>query len=279
MTGPHLYDEACDCPSSISEFNSDFECPMEYTQLELDLSRFGQIDLDELLSAGIEKRWINGGHGDATAHVVIKNNELYIRDLGAIMGFRFFLESMLLSLMRKVRLPDVEFIFNLGDWPLESNFADPLPIFSWCGSDNTTDITVPTWEQTKATRWALFRERTDIQYVEQISGEIPAWDDKIAKGYFRGRDSNPARLTLCEMSMKHPQDIDSRLTWNLHNKKGQDPKKYGPQVKHVPYTEMGKYKYQILVDGTVAPYRTAFLMQMDSVIIKQDSGNFVSFLA
>ena len=71
--------------------------------------------------------------------------------------------------------------------------------------------------------------------------------------------------------MAHPEDIDARLTWNLHNKKGQDPKKYGEQVKHVSYPEMGKFKYQVLVDGTVAPYRTALLMQMDSVILKQKS--------
>ena len=90
------------------------------------------------MKAGVEKRWFNDGHGDATAHVVVKNNELYIRDLGSIMGFRMFLETMMLSLMRKVKIPDVEFIFNLGDWPLEHNFESPLPVFSWCGSVNTT---------------------------------------------------------------------------------------------------------------------------------------------
>ena len=62
-----------------------------------------------------------------------------------------------------------------------------------------------------------------------------------------------------------------RLTWNLHNKKGQDPKKYGQQVKHVTYQEMAKFKYQVLVDGTVAPYRTSNLMQLDTVILKQAS--------
>ena len=97
-------------------------------------------------------RWLNWGHGEATANVIIKNNELYIRDLGTIMGFRGFLESMLLSLLRKVRLPDVEFVFNLGDWPLEENLENPLPVFSWCGSQNTSDIALPTWEQTKTTR-------------------------------------------------------------------------------------------------------------------------------
>ena len=35
---------------------------------------------------------------------------------------------------------------------------------------------------------------------------------------------------------------------------------------------MGKFKYQVLVDGTVAPYRTGMLMEMDSLVLKQESG-------
>ncbi|CAG5106196.1 Oidioi.mRNA.OKI2018_I69.chr1.g2733.t1.cds [Oikopleura dioica] len=243
-----IYDESCYCPSTLEQFYKEFDCPSNFDQLDEDLAQFGEIDLDRLYKDGKKKKWAAGGHGEATAHVVIKDQELYVEDFGTIMGFRGFMTSMFLSLLRKAKLPDAEFIFNLGDWPLEENMTDPQPILTWCGSDNTTDIALPTWDQTKNTRHALFRERKDIQYVEQISGEVVPWEDKIERGYFRGRDSNPSRLTLCELSMKHPEDIDARLTWNLHNK-----------------------KYQVLVDGTVAPYRTALLMQMDSVILKQKS--------
>jgi hypothetical protein len=50
-------------------------------------------------------------------------------------------------------LPDVEFFINLGDWPLEkrSTTENPLPIFSWCGSVNTRDIVMPTYDITEAT--------------------------------------------------------------------------------------------------------------------------------
>jgi len=50
-------------------------------------------------------------------------------------------------------LPDVEFFINLGDWPLEkrSRTENPLPIFSWCGSVNTRDIVMPTYDITEAT--------------------------------------------------------------------------------------------------------------------------------
>lgn len=266
------YDEKCNCPSPLNQFYDEYKCPAVFEQLDSNFDAFkGNFDLDELLVAGKEKRWINGGHGEATAHIVIKDQRLYVKDLGTIMGFRPFLTSMLLSLLRKVSLPDVEFIFNLGDWPLEDNFESPLPIFGWCGSTEQTDIPLPTWDQTKNTRHSLYRERKDIQYIEQSSGNMTAWENKKEIGYFRGRDSNPSRLTLCELSVNEPDVVDARLTWNLHNKKGQDPKRYGAQVKHVTYDEMAKHKYQILVDGTVAPYRTANLLQLDTVIFKQKS--------
>lgn len=48
----------------------------------------------------------------------------------------------------QVRLPDVEFFVNLGDWPLEKRKPPEKlhPIFSWCGSNNTRDIVMPTYD-------------------------------------------------------------------------------------------------------------------------------------
>ena len=55
--------------------------------------------------------------------------------------------------LTQVVLPDVEFLVNLGDWPLEfrSNNQNPMPIFSWCGSDETYDIVMPTYDITEST--------------------------------------------------------------------------------------------------------------------------------
>jgi hypothetical protein len=52
-------------------------------------------------------------------------------------GFKAFLDDMLYSLARKVRLPDTEFLLNLGDWPQVTRTAangeptDPVPVFAW----------------------------------------------------------------------------------------------------------------------------------------------------
>ena len=50
----------------------------------------------------------------------------------------------------QVRLPDMEFFVNLGDWPLEKRRDSPIPILSWCGSDETADIVMPTYDLTES---------------------------------------------------------------------------------------------------------------------------------
>jgi hypothetical protein len=63
-----------------------------------------------------------------------------------------FLDAILLSLARKVYLPDMEMLFNLGDWPLVGIGQKPyIPVFSWCGSNDTIDIVMPTYDITEAT--------------------------------------------------------------------------------------------------------------------------------
>lgn len=62
-----------------------------------------------------------------------------------------FMDSILLSLARKVQLPDVDLFVNLGDWPLAPRNKKAYPIFSWCGSDDTYDIVMPTYEITEST--------------------------------------------------------------------------------------------------------------------------------
>ena len=61
-------------------------------------------------------------------------------------------------LVVQVKLPDMELIVNLGDWPLNKRGHQPaFPVFSWCGSENTRDIIWPTWDLMKATIMGMDR--------------------------------------------------------------------------------------------------------------------------
>ena len=46
---------------------------------------------------------------------------------------------------------------NLGDWPLSSKRDSFLPIVSWCGSEESFDLILPTYDLTKSTLDMLHR--------------------------------------------------------------------------------------------------------------------------
>lgn len=66
-------------------------------------------------------------------------------------GFKQYSDEMLLSLARRVRLPDTELLWNLGDWPQANGTARGLPVFSWCGGRGADDVVLPTYKLTLGT--------------------------------------------------------------------------------------------------------------------------------
>jgi len=180
---------------------------------------------------------------------------------------------------------------NLGDYPLSSG-NDPLPILSWCGSEQTHDIILPTYEITEATLQMLSRTALDI-FAMPATRQLP-WSKKIPKGFFRGRDScrvihllislNPSidfflllkeRLDLVRLSKKHPDLIDANLTrmFFFRDQKSE----FEPLAEHIPMPKFFDYKYQISLDGTVASYRFPYLLSGDGLILKQQSSYYEHF--
>lgn len=48
---------------------------------------------------------------------------------------------------------DVEFLLNVGDWPLVKKevWGDGrVPVFSWCGSEDSFDLVLPQWDVTRS---------------------------------------------------------------------------------------------------------------------------------
>lgn len=67
-------------------------------------------------------------------------------------------------------MPDVEFFINVGDWPLETRTEGALPILSWCGSMDTRDIVLPTYEVTHSTLEAMRGVTNDLLSVQGNTG-------------------------------------------------------------------------------------------------------------
>ena len=70
-------------------------------------------------------------------------------------------------------MPDLDFAWNFGDWPLSKGVK--LPLVSWCGSDDSHDIVVPTYDVTTSTIEAMYR-------LEEEEGGDESW-----RGGGRGR--------------------------------------------------------------------------------------------
>uniref|UniRef100_A0A3B4B8H5 Glycosyl transferase CAP10 domain-containing protein n=1 Tax=Periophthalmus magnuspinnatus TaxID=409849 RepID=A0A3B4B8H5_9GOBI len=272
MQGP-VYHEYCDCPEpNGSAWLKELQCPEKESQILADFKSFPTVDLQRLRQE-VPKRFSNRG---GLIHYAIINNQIYRRTQGKYTDFKMFSDEILLSLTRKVKVPDVEFYINVGDWPLETKSADaspgPLPIFSWCGSTDTRDIVLPTYEVTHSTLETMRGVTNDLLSVQGHTG--PPWTNKTYRAFFRGRDSREERLQLVTLSKKHPELLDAGITgWFFFR----DREKKVGKAPLVGFFDFFKYKYQVNIDGTVAAYRFPYLMLGNSLVLKQDSHYYEHF--
>lgn len=272
LPGP-VYHEYCDCPEAdASVWEAVMRCPATEPQITEDFSSFPSIDLGYLLQE-VPRRFSNRG---GLIHYAVLGGRVYRRSLGKYTDFKMFSDEMLLSLARKVHLPDVEFYLNVGDWPLERRAADarpgPVPILSWCGSNDTRDIVLPTYDVTRSTLETMRGVSNDLLSVQGNTG--PPWANKTEQAFFRGRDSREERLYLASLSKKHPELLDAGITgWFFFR----DREKEVGKASLVGFFEFFKYKYQVNMDGTVAAYRFPYLMLGNSLVLKQSSPYYEHF--
>ncbi|CAF1291798.1 unnamed protein product [Adineta steineri] len=270
----YIYSDGCYCPeSNLTQWLNSLQCSSSsLSQLHEDFKLFKQIDMIKVLNKAKEK-YFQHPKTYALCHYVIKNNQIYRKCYGEHVAFQMFSDAVLLSLSRKVILPDVEFLMNLGDYPLSNNDNDPLPIISWCGSKQTHDIILPTYEITEATLQMLSRTTLDIFAMNTV--RHLSWSKKIPKGFFRGRDSCQERLDLVRLSKKFPDLIDANLTRMFFFR--DQMSEFEPFAEYIPMPKFFDYKYQISIDGTVASYRFPYLLAGDSLIFKQTSSYYEYF--
>ncbi|XP_060063782.1 protein O-glucosyltransferase 2-like [Ylistrum balloti] len=269
-----VYNEECYCPvASLDKWFEVMGCKKSYSQIDEDFLPFPKINTERVAQEAISRFSQAGMHSLSRYRII--DNKIYRKTYGEHVGFKMFSDAVLLSITRKVRLPDMEFFINLGDWPLEKKSASdsPLPIISWCGSADSRDIVLPTYDITEATLEMMSRVTLDVLSVQGNTGVT--WVNKTNQAFWRGRDSRQERLNLVQLSRRKPHLLDAALTHMFFFSK--DENKYGPLVKTVPFFEFFKYKYQINIDGTVAAYRLPYLLAGDSLVMKHESNYYEHF--
>lgn len=266
----NVFSDYCNCPfRNPQQWLSDYECPATDPQIVSDLKPFESgINVTELSQRGAKEY-----DGWSFIHYSIIGNKLYRRKFGTITDFKSLSDMILLSVLQKVRLPDMELMVNLGDWPMNTKSRTPYPIFSWCGSDGTRDIVWPNWELMRSTVTGMDRVSLTILWTQQ--GRAIPWEERQPKVFFRGRDSNQARLDLVQRHHKDTNNYDVGLTNYFFFPHKEEL--YGPIANYVGMSNFFKYKYQINIDGTVAAYRLPFLLAGGSLVFKQDSEYYEHF--
>lgn len=216
----------------------------------------------------VEKEFAPHNRSYSLCHYQIIDQAIYRKCYGEYVGFSQFIDEFLISMSHKMNLPDVEFMMNLGDWPLstKNKFSEPLPIVSWCRSSDSYDILLPTYDLTQST--LEMQGRVSLDVLSVFGSQKWDLDSKEVLGFWRGRDSHEMRLKLAELSLKHPHFLNASITQYFFFR---DKMEQLGQSKHISFTDFFRYRYLISIDGTVAAYRFPYLMAGNSLILKQNS--------
>ncbi|XP_054157940.1 protein O-glucosyltransferase 2-like [Oppia nitens] len=252
------------------------EMSQQFKQIDSDLSIFNTsdgIDFDKVLDE-MKSRFAEHRRSYSFCHYQVINNQAYKHCYGEYIGFAQFWDEMLRSLLSKTYIPDIEFVANLGDWPLsDKRTKPPLPVMSWCGSTDSNDIVLPTYELTESTLQMQGRVTLDVLSV--FGKQSVKFDDKKEMLFWRGRDSNENRLKLIRLSKNHTSLINASLTNFFFFRDQMD--ELGPKSPYVSFFDFFQYKYQLNIDGTVAAYRLPYLLAGNSVVLKQESKYYEFF--
>lgn len=246
VNGP-IYAESCNCPrANVNDWLTAYECPDTYEQIENDLRPFKAVNFTAIRDKMLEK--FNHPGSISLCNYVIKSNRIYRKCYGQYVGFNMFSDAILSAIVRRVQLPDIEFFVNLGDWPLMkkggvSRTHGPYPIFSWCGSDETFDIVMPTYDLTESTLEAMHRVTLDILSVQRAK---TVWTEKVTKAFWRGRDARRERLDLVDIARAHPDLFNVSLT-NFFFFRDEESK-YGPKVPHMSFFDFFEVNYRWLCE-------------------------------
>eukprot|EP00741_Cyanophora_paradoxa_P018069 tig00021037_g17448.t1 len=177
--------------------------------------------------------------------------------------------AMLLALLRRVKMPDVDFVVSASDLPAVPRHV-PIPVFSAVKSDAHSDILIPDG-RAFTEEWAAM--------VGEYPGE-PAWSEKHGRLLWRGsppggwsgvevaasapeREHVP-RARLMKIAEGYAEDIDAGFASHEPQDKSLEKAAatFGPTRPFVPLSDQLKSKLLLSLDGEGVP--SSFLPELAS---------------
>ncbi|GFR82613.1 KDEL motif-containing protein 1 [Elysia marginata] len=100
IRGP-VYHETCDCPNQTpDQWAASVGCQATYNQIRLDLEPFQDIQMSKVARQAVERFNQKGRH--SICHYKVVENKVYRKCYGEHVGFKMFVDAILLSLTRKI---------------------------------------------------------------------------------------------------------------------------------------------------------------------------------
>lgn len=231
-----VYSEKCYCPQNIDRWLQRHSCDKSYKQIDEDLIPFEKVAFSHARHKFLEKVAKRQG-SMSLCHYKIVDNHIYRKCYGDHVGFSMFTDLLFSTLTRVVKLPDMELLTNLGDWPLSrksgiSRTHGPLPIFSWCGSNDTFDIVWPSYDLMQSSIEGMSRVTIDVLASQQVQLR---WQDKEPVAFWRGRDSRGERIRLVEIANANPDRFNASITNYFFFPEEQ--KRLGPKARLTSFFE------------------------------------------
>ncbi|XP_070577537.1 protein O-glucosyltransferase 1-like [Ptychodera flava] len=179
-------------------------------------------------------------------------------------------EYFILKIINK--LPDMELIINVRDYPQSPKYTDPKPVFSFSKVDSQMwDIMYPAWTfweggpavwplfPTGLGRWDLFRDSLTAEAKKW------PWEKKHTKAFFRGSRTSAERDPLVLLSREEPDLVDAQYTKNQAWKSDKDTLG-APPAKEIGLEEHCPYKYLFNFRGVAASFRLKHLFLCKSLV-------------
>ncbi|XP_069491806.1 protein O-glucosyltransferase 1 [Ambystoma mexicanum] len=237
-------------------------CSCHRSVLERDLALFHNGIDKELLSDVVSRK--------LGTHYQILGGKLY-RETDCMFPARCSgVEHFILEIID--RLPDMEFVINVRDYPQVPKWMKPvIPVFSFSKTSDYQDIMYPAWTfwEGGPAVWPIYPTglgRWDLMRVElKKSADQWPWEKKIPKGYFRGSRTSPERDPLILLSRESPDLVDAEYTKNQAWKSEKDTLGR-PPAKEVPLVDHCKYKYLFNFRGVAASFRLKHLFLCGSLV-------------
>ncbi|KAK7494005.1 hypothetical protein BaRGS_00014887 [Batillaria attramentaria] len=198
-------------------------------------------------------------------HYQIIDHKLY-REASCMFPFRCSgVEHFILEIINK--LPDMELLINVHDYPVSVKFAQPIPVFSFSKvADEHWDIMYPAWTfwEGGPAVWPIYPTglgRWDLQEAEKWP-----WEKKLKKGFFRGSRTSEERDPLIRLSRKEPDLVDAQYSKNQAWKSDADTL-HMPPAKEIKLEEHCKYRYLFNFRGVAASFRFKHLFLCKSLVL------------